>query len=39
MRAERFGTLLVHRGGNRIGCDRHGEYEIVVNDGAAAGRR
>src|SRR6202043_946337 len=36
---ERACALLVHRGGHRIGRDRHGEHEIVVNDGAAAGWR
>src|ERR1700676_4451214 len=31
--------LLVQRGGDRIGRDRYREYQVVVNDGAAAGRR
>src|ERR1700716_4160346 len=36
---ERLCALLVHRGGDRIGRDRHGEHKVVVNDGAAAGWR
>src|SRR5450755_509987 len=36
---ERLDGLLVQRGGDRIGRDRHGEYQIVVNHGAAAGWR
>src|SRR5258708_7020230 len=36
---ERLHALLVHRGSDGIGRDRHGEHEAVVNDGAAAGWR